>query len=187
MPAGDGWLHELKHDAFRIIAHKDGERVHLWSRNGRDRTSDFVAIADVVRGLPASRIVLDGEAIAHCLEGLPHFNRLLSGDGQASACLYPFDLIWLEAQDLRGVELLSYCTEAHWPKGTCTAARRVIRPSALGGSGDAGALRARVGMLPSQRARAQSLPECGRHVVHGASQTPEGPHTLPARDYSPGT
>jgi len=50
--------------------------------------------------------VLDGEAIAHCLEGLPHFNRLLSGDGQASACLYAFDLLWLEAQDLRGVELI---------------------------------------------------------------------------------
>ena len=59
-----------------------------------------------MRALPASRIVLDGEAFAHCLEGLPHFNRLLSGDGQASACLYAFDLLWLEAQDLRGVELI---------------------------------------------------------------------------------
>src|SRR5215208_2749227 len=96
----------LKHDGFRILAHKDGERVHLWSRNGRDRSGDFVAIADAVRALPASRIVLDGEAVAHCLEGLPHFNRLLSGDGQASACLYAFDLLWLEAQDLRGVELI---------------------------------------------------------------------------------
>jgi len=99
VPTGDGWLHELKHDGFRIIAHKDGERVHLWSRNGRDRSGDFVAIADAVRALPASRIVLDGEAVAHCLEGLPHFNRLLSGDGQASACLYAFDLLWLEAQE----------------------------------------------------------------------------------------
>src|SRR5215203_3250910 len=107
VPTGDDWIHELKHDGFRIIAHKDGgERVHLWSRNGRDRSGDFVAIADAVRALPASRIVLDGEAIAHCLEGLPHFNRLLSSDGKASACLYAFDLLWLEAQDLRGVELI---------------------------------------------------------------------------------
>ena len=36
VPAGDGWLHELKHDGYRIIAYKDGERVWLWSRNGRD-------------------------------------------------------------------------------------------------------------------------------------------------------
>ena len=80
--------------------------MHLWSRNGRDRSGDFVAIADAVRALPASRIVLDGEAVAHCLDGLPGFHRLLSGDGQASACLYAFDLLWLEAQDLRGVELI---------------------------------------------------------------------------------
>src|SRR4051794_29376379 len=86
VPTGDGWLHELKHDGFRIIAHKDGLRVHLWSRNGRDRSGDLVAIADAVRALPASRVVIDGEAVAHCLEGLPHFNRLLSGDaGSAEA------------------------------------------------------------------------------------------------------
>ena len=36
VPVGEGWLHELKHDGFGIIAHKHGERVHLWSRNGRD-------------------------------------------------------------------------------------------------------------------------------------------------------
>ena len=35
-----------------------------------------------------------------------HFHKLLSGDGQATACFYAFDLIWLEAQDLRGVELI---------------------------------------------------------------------------------
>jgi bifunctional non-homologous end joining protein LigD len=39
------------------------------------------------------------------LAGLPDFHRLL-GDGQASACLYAFDLLWLEAQDVRGVELI---------------------------------------------------------------------------------
>ena len=50
--------------------------------------------------------MLDGEAVAHCLDGLPHFHKLLSGDGQAAACFYAFDLIWLEAQDLRGVELI---------------------------------------------------------------------------------
>ena len=59
-----------------------------------------------MRALPASRVVLDGEAVAHCLDGLPGFNRLLSNDGQASAYLYAFDLIWLEAQDLLGVELI---------------------------------------------------------------------------------
>ena len=49
--------------------------------------------------------MLDGEAVAHCLDGLPDFHRLLAGrpgDG------LPLRLrpLWLEAQDLRGVELI---------------------------------------------------------------------------------
>src|SRR5829696_7497419 len=86
VPVGDGWIHELKHDGFRILVHKDGERVWLWSRNGRDRSGDFVAITEAVRALPFSRIMLDGEAVAHCLDGLPDFHKLMSRDGQASAC-----------------------------------------------------------------------------------------------------
>src|SRR3954465_14113992 len=52
VPEGDGWLHELKHDGFRVVVHKEGERVHLWSRNGRDRLGDLVAIADTGRAAP---------------------------------------------------------------------------------------------------------------------------------------
>ena len=48
---------------------------------------------------------MHGEAVAHCLDGLPDFHRLL-GDGKATACFYAFDLLWLEAQDVRGVELI---------------------------------------------------------------------------------
>ena len=103
VPAGDGWIHELKHDGFRILAFKDGDTVRLWSRNGRDWSADFVAITEAMRSLP--RIMLDGEAVAHCLDGLPDFHRLL-GDGQATACFYAFDLLWLEAQDLRVIELI---------------------------------------------------------------------------------
>jgi bifunctional non-homologous end joining protein LigD len=106
VPVGEGWIHELKHDGFRILAHKDGERVWLWSRNGRDRSDDFVAIADAVRTLPCSRIMLDGEAVTHCLEGLPDFHRLMSRNGQATACLYAFDIPWHQTHDLRGVELI---------------------------------------------------------------------------------
>src|SRR3954468_7283918 len=105
VPAGDGWLHELKHDGFRIIAYKDGERVWLWSRNGRDWSAEFVAITAAMQALPFKRLMLDGEAVAHCLDGLPDFHRLLA-DGQASACYYAFDLLWLETQDVRGLELI---------------------------------------------------------------------------------
>jgi bifunctional non-homologous end joining protein LigD len=105
VPDGDGWIHELKHNGFRILAFKDGERVRLWSRKGRDWSSEFVAITSAMRALPFNRVMLDGEAVAHCLDGLPSFHRRL-GDGQATACLYAFDLLWLETQDVRSVELI---------------------------------------------------------------------------------
>jgi ATP-dependent DNA ligase len=70
------------------------------------QASEFVAITDALRALPFRRVMLDGEAVAHCLDGLPHFHKLLSGDGQATACLYALDLLWQDARDLRGVELI---------------------------------------------------------------------------------
>jgi len=53
VPSGDGWLHEFKHDGFRIIARKEGDHVRLRSRNGRDWSAEFVAITAALRGLPA--------------------------------------------------------------------------------------------------------------------------------------
>src|SRR5215218_7631910 len=65
VPVGEGWLHELKHDGYRVIAFKDGERVRLWSRNGRDWSAEFVAITKALRALPFRRVMLDGEAVSH--------------------------------------------------------------------------------------------------------------------------
>ena len=58
VPAGDGWIHELKHDGFRILAFKDGDTVRLWSRNGRDWSGEFVAISAAMRALPCKRVTL---------------------------------------------------------------------------------------------------------------------------------
>jgi ATP-dependent DNA ligase len=62
-PAGAGWLHEVKHDSFRILARKRGERVMVWSRRGADFTYRFPTIADAVRGLNVGRALIDGEAV----------------------------------------------------------------------------------------------------------------------------
>ena len=34
LPSGSQWLHEIKHDGFRIIARKKGAQVRLYSRPG---------------------------------------------------------------------------------------------------------------------------------------------------------
>ena len=56
---------------------------------GRHWSAEFVAITAAVRALPFRRIMLDGEAVTHGLEGLPDFHRLMSRDGQSTAPLPP--------------------------------------------------------------------------------------------------
>jgi bifunctional non-homologous end joining protein LigD len=78
------WLHEIKHDGYRIIACKSGGQVRLWSRNGRDWSREFLAVTQALAALPLEDIVLDGEACAHCPDGLPDFHGLRSDSGGAS-------------------------------------------------------------------------------------------------------
>jgi bifunctional non-homologous end joining protein LigD len=63
-PSGALWLHEIKHDGFRVIARKDGTKVRLYSRPGNDLTDRFPLIAETVAGLPSRSCVIDGEAVA---------------------------------------------------------------------------------------------------------------------------
>jgi ATP-dependent DNA ligase len=37
-PAGPGWIHEIKHDGYRLIVRRDGEAVRLFTRRGYDWT-----------------------------------------------------------------------------------------------------------------------------------------------------
>jgi len=41
LPSGSQWLHEIKHDGFRVIARKKGAQVRLYSRPGNDLTYRF--------------------------------------------------------------------------------------------------------------------------------------------------
>jgi hypothetical protein len=52
-PAGPDWLHEIKHDGFRILAWKQGERVRVWTRRAADFTDRFSRIAEAIRSLTA--------------------------------------------------------------------------------------------------------------------------------------
>jgi bifunctional non-homologous end joining protein LigD len=54
LPSGGLWLHEIKHDGFRVIARKDGDRVRLYSRPGNDMTRRFPLIAEALTGLACS-------------------------------------------------------------------------------------------------------------------------------------
>ncbi len=75
-PAGAGWLHEIKHDGFRILARRDGAGVRLFTRNGNDFTPWFPLAADAITRLPAYSFLLDGEAIVTNERGLAVFELI---------------------------------------------------------------------------------------------------------------
>ena len=62
-PSGHQWLHEIKHDGFRIIARNDGRGVRLYGLRGEDLTQRYPLIVETMARLP-SFCTIDGEAIA---------------------------------------------------------------------------------------------------------------------------
>src|SRR6516164_2965204 len=100
-PSGPGWLHEIKHDGFRILARRDSAGVRLITRNGNDFTSHFPSIAMGVDELPVRSCLIDGEAIVTNSDGLAVFDLIRGHDSKASAVHCAFDLLELDGRDLR--------------------------------------------------------------------------------------
>ena len=92
-PSGPGWLHEIKHDGFRIIARRDSAGIRLITRNGNDFTNRFPIIVAAVTALPARSFLIDGEAIVTNGDGLAVFDliRHKLARRHCGACCFRFD------------------------------------------------------------------------------------------------
>ena len=75
LPEGDGWRYEPKWDGFRTIVFRDGDDVHLQSRNGRPMNRYFPDVVELVLALPGKRLVLDGEMVV-IVDGIQEFDLL---------------------------------------------------------------------------------------------------------------
>jgi bifunctional non-homologous end joining protein LigD len=91
----------MKHDGFRILARKQGERVEVWSRRGALFNDRFPRIAEAVGALPVDNALIDGEAIVFMPDGHSDFAALRTKDGGEQAALVAFDLLSLDGDDLR--------------------------------------------------------------------------------------
>jgi ATP-dependent DNA ligase len=99
-PDGPEWLHEIKHDGFRMIARRDGERPRLISRRGLDWGKRFGSIVTSVEALEVRSCTIDGEAIVCDGDGLADFYRLRYRRSEAVVHLCAFDLIEIDGRDL---------------------------------------------------------------------------------------
>jgi ATP-dependent DNA ligase len=100
-PAGPGWIHEIKHDGFRILARRDKDCVRLATRNGSDFTARYPKIVAAIESLPVRSSVIDGEAIVVNEHGLSIFDILRYRLRDDAAVLCVFDLIEADGADLR--------------------------------------------------------------------------------------
>jgi bifunctional non-homologous end joining protein LigD len=104
-PPGDRWLHEIKHDGYRICAVIEDGAARLYTRKGLDWSDRMPPIAAALGSLKLRSAVIDGEAVMTGEDGLSDFFLLhasLARGHAPAASLVAFDILHLDGEDLRG-------------------------------------------------------------------------------------
>lgn len=107
-PAGEGWLHELKLDGYRMQARKDGSGVQMLTRKGLDWTHRVRAVANEVAKLAVDKVTLDGEVVVLAADGTTNFADLQASfqDGTKHVLTYfCFDLLHMDGRNVRELPL----------------------------------------------------------------------------------
>jgi len=116
-PRGDDWLHEVKFDGYRAICRVEAGTVEIRSRNGKDWTAPYQALAEELAALPVESAMLDGEVVVQLPDGTTSFEQLRRvagadgaergrrGDGGGRLLYYVFDLLYLEGFALLDVTI----------------------------------------------------------------------------------
>ncbi|CAN5316572.1 DNA ligase D [soil metagenome] len=100
VPAGSGWLHEVKYDGYRALLAISGGKAKVFTRSGLDWTDTFPAIAQAAAALDVEDALIDGEIVAF-KDGRPDFSTLkdaISSGGDMT--FFAFDLLALNGEDL---------------------------------------------------------------------------------------
>jgi bifunctional non-homologous end joining protein LigD len=106
-PSGSHWLHEIKHDGYRVVCVVDRGAVRIFTRRGHDWAERMPGIVKVLEGLGVSSAVIDGESIMTNEDGVSDFFALHSALARRQAphaTFMAFDLLHLDGEDLRGRE-----------------------------------------------------------------------------------
>ncbi len=103
-PSGDGWVHEVKHDGYRLQIHAGAGRVRLYTINGADWTDRYPLIVEEARRIKKPAVI-DAEVICTDKEGRADFDRLHSRCFEQEAIACAFDLLRLDGDDPRRLPL----------------------------------------------------------------------------------
>ena len=111
IPAGEGWVYEPKWDGFRGIVFRDGDEVHIGSRNGQPLERYFPELVEWLKEALPARCVLDGEIVVGTAAGLdfdalsqrihPAASRVQRLAAETPASFVAFDILAIDDLDLR--------------------------------------------------------------------------------------
>src|ERR1700676_5290279 len=109
------WLFEIKWDGERALAFLRDGHVELRARSGRNITSEYPELKEIIKQLNARQAIVDGEIVVLDKDGRSDFMRIQSRFGvsnpplslqqKSPATYYVYDLLYCDGYDLRGVAL----------------------------------------------------------------------------------
>ena len=100
-PSGPNWIHEIKHDGYRLMARRDPMGIRLLTRNGHDWAPRYPLVVEAVNHLKVRSCLIDGEVVCCDERGLATPRLLRHRKNEASAFLFAFDLLELDGTDMR--------------------------------------------------------------------------------------
>ncbi|MDP3674778.1 MAG: DNA ligase D [Novosphingobium sp.] len=111
VPAGNGWIHEIKFDGYRALVAVKGAEVRVYTRNGLDWTDKFAPLARAIAALDLPPALIDGEIVSYDKDGNPDFSSLQAvlkrGHGaqtdKTPLSFHAFDVLEIDGADLTGL------------------------------------------------------------------------------------
>jgi bifunctional non-homologous end joining protein LigD len=105
VPAGAGWLHEIKYDGYRCLLAIGGGKAVVYTRSGLDWSDKFPEIVEAARELEVGSALLDGEIVALDDKGNTGFSALQQAisEGGRGLTLFLFDALEIDGEDLTGL------------------------------------------------------------------------------------
>ena len=101
VPSGPDWLHEIKHDGYRLIVQREGNARPAAHPTRIRLVGPLPLIVEAALRLRKTSFVIDGEAVVLGPDGISDFDALHGGRRNADVRLYAFDLLSDEGVDMR--------------------------------------------------------------------------------------
>ncbi|MET3839058.1 DNA ligase [Bradyrhizobium sp. OAE829] len=106
VPTSHSWLHEIKHDGYRLIVRSDGKRVRLFTRSGFDWSDRYPLITEAALRIGRPRLSWMVRPFCWMLMESQNFDGLHSSRKHNDEVqLYAFDILVTHGDDLRRLPL----------------------------------------------------------------------------------